>query len=217
MRTREQRLLNAVQRPDVYEELLIESRGVPIALSIWKGNTGAPCIVFLPGTMTHPLFYEELLDSLSRAGFNVVGVHYLGHGKSPRLEQLFSFNDLVQNGRDAISYATQRFKSSIVVLGSSQGGMVASLFSTKMGFLRSGQIRCPVVVIASTGDPLFPFDVVQRLYQEIKAPSKELLVFDLNYHLLFNECLDAVLPPLVETLKRYADKYVRVTETSGVR
>jgi hypothetical protein len=38
MRTRGQRLLNAVQRPDVYEEVLIESRGVPIALSIWKGN-----------------------------------------------------------------------------------------------------------------------------------------------------------------------------------
>lgn len=299
MRTREQCLLNAVQRPEVYEEVLIESRGVPIALSIWKGNTGAPCIVFLPGTMMHPLFYEELLDGLSRTGFNVVGVHYQGHGKSPRVDQLFSFNDLVQNGRDAISYAIERFKSSIVVLGSSQGGMIAislassderiasvfahnildpqkadavritrfppwlrswrkvmvggmnlvarrlprlpiplrfylqeerifrtewaaeqyhrdplaltsyplsflaSLFSAKMGFLRSGQIRCPVVVIASTGDPLFPFDVAQQLYQEIKAPSKELLVFDLKYHLLFNECLDAVLPRLVETLKKY--------------
>ncbi len=313
MRTREQRLLGAVQRPDIYEEVLIESRGVPIALSIWKGNPGAPCVVFLPGTMTHPLFYEELLDGLSRAGFNVVGVHYQGHGKSPRVEQLFSFNDLVQNGRDAISYAVERFKGPVIVLGSSQGGMIAtslaslderlaavfahnildlqmadamrvtrfpgwlrpwrrvivrgmnaaarklprlpiplhfylqeervfrtdwaaeqyrsdplaltsyplfflaSLFSAKMGFLRSGQIRCPVVVIAATGDPLFPFDVVQRLYQQIKAPSKELLVFDLNAHLLFNECLDAVLPRLVETLKRYADTDVRVTETRGAR
>ncbi len=124
MRTQEQRLLNAVQRPEVYEEVLIESRGVPIALSIWKGNPGAPCIVFLPGTMVHPLFYEELLDGLALAGFNVVGVHFQGHGKSPRVDQLFSFNDLVQNGRDAISYATQRFKGPIVVLGSSQGGMV---------------------------------------------------------------------------------------------
>jgi hypothetical protein len=38
MRTQEQRLLNALQRPDSYEEVLIESRGVPIALSIWKGT-----------------------------------------------------------------------------------------------------------------------------------------------------------------------------------
>lgn len=126
MRTREQRLLNAVQRPEIYEEVLIESRGVPITLSIWKGNPAASCVVFLPGTMTHPLFYEELLDGLSRVGFNVVGVHFQGHGKSPRVERLFSFNDLVQNGRDAISYAIERFKSPIVVLGSSQGGMVAT-------------------------------------------------------------------------------------------
>jgi pimeloyl-ACP methyl ester carboxylesterase len=125
MRTEAQRLLAAVQRPDVYEEVMIESCGVPIALSIWKGDTGAPAIVFLPGTMTHPLFYEELLDGLSHAGFNVVGVHFQGHGKSPRVERLFSFNDLVQNGRDAVTYATRRFHSPILVLGSSLGGMVA--------------------------------------------------------------------------------------------
>ena len=302
MRTQEQRLLNAVQRPEVYEQVLIESRGVPIALSIWKGNPGAPCIVFLPGTMTHPLFYEELLDGLALAGYNVVGVHFQGHGKSPRVDQLFSFNDLVQNGRDAISYAAERFRSPIVVLGSSQGGMIAtslasaddriaavfahniidpqmadamritrfppwlrplrraivrtmnvvarrapripvplrfylqeerifrtdwaleqylrdplkltsyplyflaSLFSANMRFLHSGQIRSPVVVIASTGDPLFPFDAIQRIYQQIKAPSKELLVFDLNYHLLFNGCLDEVMPRLLETLEKYKGK-----------
>jgi hypothetical protein len=77
-----------------------------------------------------------------------------------------------------------------------------------MGFLRSGQIHCPVVVIASTGDPLFPSDVVQRFYQQIKAPSKELLVFDLASHLIFNECLDTVLLRLVEALKQ-----VQVAET----
>ena len=300
MRTQEQRLLDTVQRPEVYEEVLIESRGVPVFLSVWRGNTGAPCIVFLPGTMTYPLFYEELLDGLALAGFNVIGVHYQGHGKSPRVEQLFSFNDLVQNGRDAISYAIERFNSPIVALGSSQGGMlatslasaddriaavfahnildpqqadairvtsfplwlqplrpailramhiaarlaprlqipfrfylqesrvfttewmmeqshrdplilpsyplyfIASLFSANMRFLYSGQIMCPIVVIASTGDALFPFDYIQQLYQQIKAPSKELLVFDLNYHLLFNECLDEVLPRLLTKLKQYA-------------
>jgi alpha-beta hydrolase superfamily lysophospholipase len=310
MRTREQRLLNAVQRPDVYEEVLIESRGVPIALSIWRGNPGAPCIVFLPGTMVHPLFYEELLDGLSRASFNVVGVHFQGHGKSPRVDQLYSFNTLVQNGRDAIGYATKRFQGPLVVLGSSQGGMVsislassedriaavfahnildphmadsiritsfphwlrpirrvivsamnvaarlvprlhvpirfylredrvfrtnwtqeqyhrdslrlssyplyflASLFSADMRSLYSGQIRCPIVVIASIGDPLFPFDYIKRIYQQIKAPSKELLVFDLNYHLLFKECLEEVLPRLVETLKKYTEQQGNVIDSA---
>ncbi len=308
MRTREQQLLNAVQRPDVYEEVLIESRGIPIALSIWRGNPDAPCIVFLPGTAVHPLFYEELLDGLSRAGFNVVGVHFQGHGKSPRVDQLYSFSTLVQNGRDAISYATQRFKGPLVVLGSSQGGMVTmslassddrivaafahnivdpqmhdsiritsfpywlrpfhrivvsamtffaklaphlqvpirfylseervfrtnwtreqyrqdssmlssyslsflvSLFSADMHSFYSDQIHCPVVVIASIGDPLFPFEYIKRIYRQIKAPSKELLTFDLNYHLIFNECLDEILPRLIETLKKYTEKQEHVMD-----
>ena len=124
MRTRERRLLNAVQRPDIYEEVLIESRAAPFVLSIWKGTHGAPCIVSLPGTMTYPFFYEELLDSLALAGYNVIGGHFQGHGKSPRVDQLFSFNDLVQDGRDAISYALRRFKSPIAVFGSYMYGKV---------------------------------------------------------------------------------------------
>jgi len=106
MRTWEQRLLNAVQRPEVYEEVLVESAGALIALSVWRGERDAPCVVFLPGTMTHPLFYEEFLDGLARAGFNLVGVHFQGHGKSPRVKCLFSLDDLVQNACDAVSYAS---------------------------------------------------------------------------------------------------------------
>jgi alpha-beta hydrolase superfamily lysophospholipase len=83
MRTQAQRLLNAVSRPEVYEEVLIEPSGVAFVLSLWAGGSGAPCVVFLPGTMTHPLFYEEFLDGLARTGYNVVGVHFQGHGKSP--------------------------------------------------------------------------------------------------------------------------------------
>ncbi len=125
MRTREQRLLNAVQRPEVYEEVLVESAGALMTLSVWKGSPGFPCVVFLPGTMTHPLFYEEFLDGLSRAGFNGVGVHLQGHGKSPRTNRLFAFEDLVRNGLDAISYAVERFGDEVLVLGSSQGGLLA--------------------------------------------------------------------------------------------
>lgn len=103
MRTRAQRLLNAVQRPELYEEVLLESAGAQIAISMWSGERDAPCVVFLPGTMTHPLFYEEFLDGLARAGFNVVGVHFQDHGKSPRGKRLFSLDDLVQNAFDAVS------------------------------------------------------------------------------------------------------------------
>jgi alpha-beta hydrolase superfamily lysophospholipase len=299
MRTPAQRLLNAVQRPAIYEEALIRSQGVPIALSIWHGGSDVPCVVFLPGTMTHPLFYEEFLDGLARAGFPVVGVHFQGHGKSPRVRRRLTFATLVQNARDAVRWARARFGRPVIVLGSSQGAVIAlalagnddrfaavvahnvldprlpaslritrlpaflmpwhrlltwamragatvlpglpvpfgwylsmarvtgnralqrqltwdplglrayplaflaGLFTADLSVLDSGRIRCPVLVIAATGDPLFPFDYVGEVYEELVAPTKELLVFDLPTHLLFNEALDTVLPPLCAALRRY--------------
>jgi alpha-beta hydrolase superfamily lysophospholipase len=300
MRTRTQRLLNAVQRPEVYEEVLVEVSAAPVALSVWSGESGAASVVFLPGTMTHPLFYEEFLDGLAQAGFNVVGVHFQGHGKSPRVKRLFSFDDLVQNALDAISYASERFGGEVLVLGSSQGGVIAtalaarglrikvvfahnvldpsmpesiritrfpawlqsyhktisggmkavasalprlaipaglylddrrvfgeewtrehfycdplalnsyplyflaSLFCADMSFLTSGEIGCPVVIVASTGDRLFPFDYVQRIYERIVAPDKEMLVFELDRHLIFNECVEEVLPSMGVKLEEYS-------------
>jgi alpha-beta hydrolase superfamily lysophospholipase len=299
MRIREQRLLNSVQRPEVYEEVLIRSAGTPIALSVWRGESEAPCVLFLPGTMTHPLFYEELLDGIARTGFNVVGVHLQGHGKSPRTNRLFSFEDLVQNGVDAVSYTIERFGNDVFALGSSQGGILAmalagkdqrikavfahnildssmpeslrvtrfpgwlqafygvitramavasrvlpslpvplsfylddrrvfgewwtreqfysdpmgrtsyplyflvSLFTADMGFLTSGEIRCPVIVIASTGDQLFPFDYTRKVYERVVASRKEMLLFELDRHLILNECVEEVLSPLVGKLKEY--------------
>lgn len=42
---------------------------------------------------------------------------------------------------------------------------------------------------------------------------KELLVFDLKYHLLFNERLEEVLPRLIETLKKYTEKQADVIDS----
>ena len=67
MRSAEQRMLNAVQRPEAYREVVLGSAGARIVLSVWDGTTGMPVVLFLPGTMTHPLFYEEFLDAVNRA------------------------------------------------------------------------------------------------------------------------------------------------------
>jgi pimeloyl-ACP methyl ester carboxylesterase len=184
---------------------------------------------------------------------------------------LFSFEDLVQNGLDAVGYAIERFGNGVFVLGSSQGGILAmalagkderiaavfahnilnpsmpeslhvtrypggvqsfyaaipkamnalsrvlprlplplqfylddrrifgerwtreqfyadplgltsyplhflaSLFSADMGFLTSGEVRCPVIVIASTGDKLFRFDYTRKVYERIVAPREQCL------------------------------------------
>ncbi len=58
-----------------YREALIPSGDMHIVLSVWEAeDTSAPVLVFMPGTMTHPLVYAECLDNLADRGTTVVGV-----------------------------------------------------------------------------------------------------------------------------------------------
>ncbi|AXY49211.1 alpha/beta fold hydrolase [Rhodococcus ruber] len=126
MRTHEQRSLNQVQRPEAYREVLIASAGGTVALSVWQAQPDAPAMVFLPGTMTHPLLYEEFLDALNRSDLTVVGLHPAAHGKSPRLARRLTFETLVVNALDAVAWTQKEYPSApISVLGSSQGGVLA--------------------------------------------------------------------------------------------
>lgn len=136
MRSKHEKLLNAVARADVYREVVISSVGVPIVLSVWAGRPTAPALVFLPGTMTHPLFYADFLGRLNEAGVTVVGVHSQGHGKSPRVRRRLTFDVLVENARDAFAWTRAAFPDRpVAVLGSSQGGILA-------------------MALAGTGEPL---------------------------------------------------------------
>ncbi|MCX2930967.1 alpha/beta fold hydrolase [Mycobacterium sp. CVI_P3] len=294
MRDRDQRLRNEVEHPERYEEVTVTSSGVPIVLSVWHGQSGGPVVVFLPGTMTHPLFYEEFCDGLAAQGINVVGVHFEGHGKSPRVGRLLRLASLVANAMDATSWARARFGRRPIVVGSSQGGVLAMIVATRdhqlagvvahnildpelpasitvsrfpavlqgiyhpvmrglqvlatllprlpigfgvyldmtrvcrepwtaeqflmdplslrtyplafladlltadMSAVRDGTITCPVVVVAGRGDPLFSLDYTRKVFARIAAPTKELVVFDTDHHLLFNECLPLVLGRIAE-------------------
>lgn len=284
---------------DNYSETLIDSAGTRIALSIYHAGDGRPCVVFIPGTMTHPLFYDDFLTMLAGAGFNVVGVHPLSHGKSPREKRLFTFADLLQNISDSISYCFEHVSSEIILSGSSQGGILclaaagldsrikaafphnillpslkssiyitrfphflkplthplaslmkliarfapglelppqfyldfdrvtkskelqdlffndplsrsnyplcflASLFTADLKSISDGSIKCPVIVIASTGDPLFPYSYCLEVYQKIVAPHKEMLVFHEPYHLIFNESPESVIGPVISKLNEF--------------
>ena len=44
----------------MYKEVGISSNNVPITLSIWYTERSSPTIVFLPGTMSHPVSYTHL-------------------------------------------------------------------------------------------------------------------------------------------------------------
>ena len=67
-----------------YTEHEIESTRTRIVLSVWEPKEPTVVIVFTPATMVHPLMYEPLLSGFAERGFAVVGVHPVGHGKSPR-------------------------------------------------------------------------------------------------------------------------------------
>lgn len=128
MRTTEQKTLNNSGYAN-YREALIESAGTRIALSIYEAKKSDPCVVFLPGTMTHPLLYDEFLSGLAACGFNIVGVHPVSHGKSPREKRLYTISDMLENARDAVSVCIDRFNTTVGVLGSSQGGLLAGLLA----------------------------------------------------------------------------------------
>ena len=298
MRSRDQIRLNT-SGYEKYREALIESAGTKIALSLYMAGEGCPCIVFIPGTMTHPLFYDDFLSLLAGSGYNVAGVHLLSHGKSPRDKKLFTFVDMLQNVRDTVTYCLDNISKNVILMGSSQGGILslaaagmdnrikaafphnvllpslsssfyvtrfprflkpfhrpltslmqlaarvapgiqlppsfyldfdkvskskelvelffsdplsltsyplcflASLFTADLKSVLDGSIKCPVVVIASTGDTLFPYDYCLEVYEKIAAPHKEMLVFDQPYHLIFNECPDRVIGPVVQKLNEY--------------
>jgi pimeloyl-ACP methyl ester carboxylesterase len=298
MRSNDQIRLN-LSGYEKYREVLIESTGTRIALSLYMAGEGCPCIVFIPGTMTHPLFYDDFLSLLAGAGYNVAGVHLLSHGKSPREKKLFTFADMLQNVRDTVTYCLDNISKDVIVMGSSQGGILslaaagmdsrikavfphnvllpslgssfyitsfprslkpfqrpltslmqlaaraapglqlppsfyldfdrvsrsqnligqffsdplnlaacplcflASLFTADLKSISNGSIKCPVVVIASTGDTLFPYDYCLEVFEKISAPHKEMLVFDEPYHLIFNECPERIIAQIVQKLNEY--------------
>ncbi|MDR1940787.1 MAG: alpha/beta hydrolase [Endomicrobium sp.] len=109
-----------------YSECEILSGGARIVLSVWEISKPEAVIVFIPATMVHPLIYERLLCGFAERGFCVVGVHPVGHGKSPRDVKLYTLCDIAQNGRDAVSFALDKFNLPVIALGSSQGGIVAA-------------------------------------------------------------------------------------------
>ncbi len=311
MRNRDERLRNEVEHPERYQEVTITSADVPIVLSVWHSRSDGPVVVFLPGTMTHPLFYEEFCDGLAAHGVTVVGVHLEGHGKSPRVGRVLRLENLVTNALDATAWARVQFGRCPVVVGSSHGSVLAmivatrdhqlagviahnildpalpasitvsrfpsflqaaygpfmrgfrmlaklaprlpirfsvyldmarvcreswtaeqflmdplslrayplaflaDLFTADMKAMGDGSITCSIVVVAGRGDPLFSLDYTQKVFARIAAPAKELVVFDTDHHLLFNECVPLVLGRVVELITRLDAQQPTEAHTTG--
>ncbi|HEY0905340.1 MAG TPA: alpha/beta hydrolase, partial [Marmoricola sp.] len=63
-----------------------------------------------------------------------------------------------------------------------------------------GPARCPITVLAASGDPLFSLEYTRQVYERIAAPSKELVVIDSDRHLIFIEDLDVTIDALLPLL-----------------
>jgi alpha-beta hydrolase superfamily lysophospholipase len=120
-----------VQHPQIYREVLAESLTGQIALSVWSPPGAGAVVVFVPGTGVHPLFYEEFCDELAKAGLAVVGVHLQGHGHSPRMRGVLRWRTVVGNAVDACRWAREGLGLPVVLMGSSQGGLIALLAATQ--------------------------------------------------------------------------------------
>lgn len=107
-----------------YAEVSIPSAGTHIVLSLWHIHPQAASVVFYPGTMASPFLYRCFLHALCGAGLNVVGIHLLSHGKSPRERRHFTLEDMVQNGIDAVSWVQTHWQTPVVIAGHSQGGIL---------------------------------------------------------------------------------------------
>ena len=118
----------------IYSEQEIESTRTRIVLSIWEPKESKELkavIVFTPATMIHPIMYQPLLSGFAENGLVVVGVHPVGHGKSPRDVKRYTIKDIVQNGRDAVTFAIERYSLPIIVMGASQGGLVTAAIAAE--------------------------------------------------------------------------------------
>jgi alpha-beta hydrolase superfamily lysophospholipase len=282
-----------------YSEHQLSSAGTSIVLSVWAVTQPEAVIVFIPATMVHPLFYEPLLEEFAKSGFTVVGLHPVGHGKSPRNRKRYTISDIVQNGCDAVSFALERYGLPVIVAGSSQGGIVAaavasqdkrvaavfphnvmlpelpdtigisrfpkwlrhiyhpllnsfrlfarlfpdlqlplsfylerkrisadpaiwdkveqdtlclkqyplcflaSLFTTRFPGLTDGSIHCPIYVVADTGDTLFTEAYTQKVFAQLRAPQKEMVVFDFNDHMLMVTHPQEVCAKLTDKMRTF--------------
>jgi len=182
-----------------YEEVSLLSCGAPMTLSIWKAGKNAPVLVFYPGTMASPLLYRELLHRLRAYGFHTLGIHHLSHGKSPRIKKTFTFQDLLQNGRDAVSYALERFGGRVALAGHSQGG---------------------ILCLAQAGlderlDAAFPFcfllpeqpEAVEVTRLKRFAPQRERLLHVLLRAAVYMPRFPVVIPMYLELERVFAGRY----------
>jgi pimeloyl-ACP methyl ester carboxylesterase len=103
----------------------IISRGLRLHADVYPAASNAPAVIFLPGTAKYAGLYGAFLERLQEANFNVLALDPQGHGRSEGVRGDFSMEELIQNARDALSFAERELSSTVALVGTSQGALVA--------------------------------------------------------------------------------------------
>jgi alpha-beta hydrolase superfamily lysophospholipase len=111
--------------------LFIEDRGLPLHLTLYEAEPGAPTLIFIHGMTAHAGFYTEMipgrdyLRALAEAGFHVIGLDLQGHGRSGGRRGDFTYADAIRNIRRAVDFALAHYGGPVGITGSSMGGILA--------------------------------------------------------------------------------------------
>ncbi|MFP4017276.1 MAG: alpha/beta hydrolase [Halanaerobiales bacterium] len=113
-----------------WEELVTEdfmqSNGREIHLEVYdSGDPGATTIVFSHGIAGYARVLLPFTIPLREKGYNLIVPDLQGYGYNSGLKGDFEWNAHVDNLRDAVKYAREKFKGKIVLGGASMGGPLA--------------------------------------------------------------------------------------------
>jgi alpha-beta hydrolase superfamily lysophospholipase len=104
---------------------------LPLHLDVYRAAKKDPVILFFPGIGTYSEIYCEFLYSLSRKGYNVIGMDPRGHGYSGGERGLYSVKDTEKDIAQVVRYIKEIFHDNIILLGISIGAPVLLNYAEK--------------------------------------------------------------------------------------
>jgi UDP-glucose 4-epimerase len=110
---------------DRVEHALMPYKDKQVHLEVQAAGDGAPTVVFSPGIGGYARFYLPVLGKLCDEGFNVVGIDRPGHGLSEGRRGDCTIEQILDVVEETVRYARQRFGGSVILMGSSLGGIIA--------------------------------------------------------------------------------------------
>ncbi|HMF32554.1 MAG TPA: alpha/beta fold hydrolase [Candidatus Lokiarchaeia archaeon] len=110
----------------VIKEEWITSQNLRIHLDIYEPSAPRETtILFVHGTSVYSRFYAEFCYNLYQKGYRIVAPDLIGHGRSEGARGHFTMTKFVATIHDVTSYILDTYDGTVVVMGSSLGGITA--------------------------------------------------------------------------------------------